>query len=243
MGLFNQFSQYTRLPAAPQISLAVMSYVNVTLCAYGAIVAAYLSTATSFVELQFLEYWVMLSLLINGLINVTLFLRQSKTEAHEIVYELKMLHAMYFSSALVNLAIIDTAQSAASAVLVNNLIHCLALFLLFVELTVLLGHTLGTYANYRYTKACYLVVLLVTAAVTIIILTAENVKSSPLCNDLLMASFLTAAFMVIAVVWAVRKEAAGSVLQRVQLTSLYDPPPSFTNVKMEDMLKNKQMEI
>ncbi|AAP29895.1 unknown [Choristoneura fumiferana multiple nucleopolyhedrovirus] len=203
MNLFNRCSEYIRLSSdtRTQFSLAAMSYVNVTLCAYGAVVAGYLSTVNTFAELQFLQYWFMLSLFITGLFNVTLFLHRKKTEAHEIVYELKMLHAMFFGNALMHYGVLNTEQSAVSAVLIANLVHCWALALLFVELIVLLGHTLGTYSNYRYAKACFIVVLFISAAVTLITMGANGLKTAPLCDNLPMIALLGIAYLLTAIVW------------------------------------------
>ncbi|AKR14111.1 hypothetical protein [Dasychira pudibunda nucleopolyhedrovirus] len=240
MNVFKRCSGYIRLSneTRARFPFAAMSYVNVTLCAFGAVVAGYLSAANTFVELQFLQYWLMLSLFVTGLINATLFLRQGKTEAHEIVYELKMLHAMYFANALVHHGLLATERSAVSAVLVANLVHCCALVLLFVELTVLLGHALGTYSDYRYAKACYMLALFVSAAVAVITVGASGMKSAPLCDNLLVAVVLSIAYLLVAIVWAARKEAAGPNLQRVQVVPFNDPPPSFASVEM-DLLNAK----
>ncbi|AHD25524.1 ac124 [Choristoneura murinana nucleopolyhedrovirus] len=241
MNLFKRCSEYTRLTNETQtrFPFAAMSYVNVTLCAYGAVAAGYLSTVTTFAELQFLQYWFMLSLFITGLINMTLFLLKNKIESHEIVYELKMLHAMYFGNALMHYGVLNTEHSAVSAMLIANLVHCWALALLLVELTILLGHTLGTYSNYRYAKACFMIVLFISAAVTVITMGANGMKAAPLCDNLIMVALLTIAYLLTAIVWAARKEAAGSYLQRVQVVPFNDPPPPFATVEMDNFLKEK----
>lgn len=242
MNLFNRCFLYTRLSdeIRTRFPFAAMSYVNVTLCMYGAVVAGYLSAAFTFAELQFLQYWLLLSLFATGIINAPLLLQKNKTEAHEIVYELKMLHAMYFGNALVHYGVLNTAQSAVSAVLITNLIHCCALVLLFVELTVLLGHALNHFPDYRYVKSCFMMIMFLSASILIIILSAEALKTEPLCDNLLLTATISVAYMLTAIVWAARKEAAGSNLQRVQMMPpLNDPPPSFATVEMEDYLKTK----
>ncbi|AGR57072.1 hypothetical protein [Choristoneura rosaceana nucleopolyhedrovirus] len=240
MNLFTRCCKYTS-ETRIRFSFAAMSYVNVTIYAYGVVIAGYLSTATTFAELQFLQFWLILSLFVTGVLNVTLLLRQITSEAHEIIYELKMLHAMYLGNALVHYGVINTEQSAVSAVLITNLVHCCALALLFVELTVLLGHALATYYDYRYAKAGFIVVLFVSSAVTYITVGANSIKFRPLCDNLLMAALLSIAYLLTAIVWAVRKEAAGSNLQRVQMVPFNDPspPPSFATVEMEKLLKEK----
>ncbi|ABI13904.2 hypothetical protein AGNV_038 [Anticarsia gemmatalis nucleopolyhedrovirus] len=216
-----------------------MSYVTVTLCSFGAVSTGFLSTARTFSELQFLQYWLLTSLFVTGIINLMLFLNRRRTEAHELVFELKMLHSMYFGNALVHYALLRTSQSAVSNMLINNLLHCCALGLLLAELIVLLGHTLGTYSDYRYAKMCFLIIFFVFGALTAGLLGADNMATAPLCNDLLMVSFLTTAYILTAIVWAVRKEAAGSALQHVQVMPFNDPPPPFASVEMEDFVKTK----
>nr|UIX56160.1 HycuOrf-32 hypothetical protein [Hyphantria cunea nucleopolyhedrovirus]UIX56306.1 HycuOrf-32 hypothetical protein [Hyphantria cunea nucleopolyhedrovirus] len=241
MNLFNCCFKYTRLSdeTKTRFPFAAMSYVNVALCTFGAVVAGYLSAAYSLADLQFLQYWLLMSLFVTGLINTPLLLQRDKTEAHEIVYELKMLHAMYFGNALVHYGVINTAQSAVSAVLIANLIHCCALALLFVELTVLLGHALHTYSDYRYVKSCFMMIMFLSASIIIIIFSSEAIKNEPLCDNLLLAATVSVAYMLTAIVWAARKEAAGYNLQRVQIMPFNDPPPPFATVEMEDYLKTK----
>ncbi|AFY62840.1 hypothetical protein [Samia ricini nucleopolyhedrovirus] len=241
MNLLKCCSRYTRIssPGTTQFPVDVMSYVTVTLCAFGAVATSFLSTTTTFSELQFLQYWVIISLFLGGLINLTLLLHQRRTEAHELVFELKMLHAMYFGNALVHHALLRTSQSAVSNMLINNLMHCCALGLLFVELIVLLGHTLGTYSDYRYAKMCFVIIFFVFGALAAGLLGADGMATAPLCNDLLMVSFLTTAYLLTAVVWAARKEAAGAALQHVQIMPFNDPPPPFASVEMEDFIKTK----
>ena len=216
-----------------------MSYLIVTLCAFGAVSTGFLSTARTFSELQFLQYWMLTSLFVIGVINLPLFLHRRRTEAHELVFELMMLLAMYFGNALVHHALLRTSQSAVSNMLVNNLLHCYALGLLLVELIVLLGHTLGTYSDYRYAKMCFEIIFFVFGALITGLLGADNLTTAPLCNDLLMVSFLTTAYMMTAIVWAARKEATNSALKNVQVVPFNDPPPPFASVEMEDFVKTK----
>ncbi|QBC76014.1 nesp035 [Neophasia sp. alphabaculovirus] len=241
MNLFKRCSQYTRIPSTvkTRFPVDVMSYVTVTLCAFGAVATGFLSTAKTFSELQFLQYWIITSLFVGGLINLTLFLHRRRTEAHELVFELKMLHSMYFGNTLVHHALLRTSQSAVSNMLVNNLLHCCALGLLLAELIVLLGHTLGSYSDYRYAKMCFVIIFFVFGALNAGLLGADNMATAPLCNDLLMVSFLTTAYMLTAIVWAARKEAAGPVLKNVQIMPFNDPPPPFASVEMEDFVKTK----
>ncbi|QDL57026.1 hypothetical protein QKQ66_gp042 [Dione juno nucleopolyhedrovirus] len=244
MNVFRRCCQYTRLSnasvAVTQFSLVNMSLINVTLCVYGIIVAAYLSTTTNiFEEIQFLQYWLMLSLLISGHINVPLCFKQNKTEADEVVYELKMLHAMYLANVLVRYGVINTAHSALSASLIVNLVHCCGLVLLLVELIVLLQHTLGTYSDYRYAKACFMLMVFVAAGITIVLMNANRLNFDFVYNNsFVIMVMLSFGYLSTAIVWAVRKEIANSNLQRVQVASAFtDPPPSFAAVEMQDLLK------
>lgn len=233
MNVFKRCSKYTRLSNATvmRFPFVVMSYATVTLCVYGTIVAGYLFMATSFLEMRFLQYWLILSLIINGFINMSLFLHRNKIESHEIVYELKMLHAMYFGNALLHYNMTDTEQVS---MLITNLVHCCGLALLFVELVVLLGHALGIYSDYRYVKVCYLLIMFMI--VVIIVMTGgSNVKTAPICDDLIMAALLSVTYLLIAIVWATRKEIAN-----LQQTVLFnEPPPPFTTMEMEDFSKVK----
>jgi hypothetical protein len=240
MYLSERFSRYTRLSdeAKMKFPIGVISYVNVTLCVYGVVVAGYMSTSTTFNELIFLQYWLLMSLFMTGLLNVTLIWHRSKNEAHEIVYELKMIHAMFFGNALIHY-LINTSQSAVSNVLINNLVHCCALALMLVELTVLLGHSLDIYSNYHYAKACFLIVMFVAAAAAILVMGATSLKNMLLCDNLLMAALLSSTYLLMAIVWAVRKKTAVFNLQRDQIMAFNKPPPTFATVEMENMLKNK----
>lgn len=83
-------------------------------------------------------------------------------------------------------------------------------------------------------------IMFLSASILIIILSAEALKTEPLCDNLLLTATISVAYMLTAIVWAARKEAAGSNLQRVQMMPpLNDPPPSFATVEMEDYLKTK----
>ncbi|AAQ91698.1 unknown [Choristoneura fumiferana DEF multiple nucleopolyhedrovirus] len=242
MNLFKRCSQYTRIPSTikTQFSVDVMSYVTVTLVRrFGAVATGFLSTGRTFFELQFLQYWIITSLFVGGLTNLTLFCTDAEPRRTNLSFELKMLHAMYFGNALVHHALLRTSQSAVSNMLVNNLLHCCALGLLLAELIVLLGHTLGSYSDYRYAKMCFVIIFFVFGALSAGLLGADNMATAPLCNDLLMVSFLITAYMLTAIVWAARKEAAGSVLKNVQLMPFNDPPPPFAFVEMEDFVKTK----
>lgn len=236
MNIFSRCcSSYTRLPINTSMGFSCSCSI-VVLCTYATVVTAYLSTAHTFAELQFLEYWLILSIFITGIINMPLLLCKNKNEVHEIVFELKMLHAMYFGNALVHYGLLNTSQSAISTALITNLVHCCALLLLFVELTVLLGHIFNVYYSYRYVKTCFVIILSMCTVVTIIV---AGGAIDFLCNNLLMTSFLSVAYLLTAIVWATRKEAAGSNLQRIQIAPFNDPPPSFATVEMEDFLKEK----
>ncbi|AGA16273.1 hypothetical protein [Thysanoplusia orichalcea nucleopolyhedrovirus] len=251
MTLFACCTKYTRLSADTKVKFpyVALSYINVTLCAYTAMAVGYLTTFNEYNNLKYLQYWLLLSFLMSVLINGPTLYTMSKTktkstEAHEIVFEMKLFHAMYFGNVLLNYVVFLDDQMAPNFVFVNNLIHCCVLFVMFVELLILLGDTMGTYTDYQYVKSCYMIIVFVLTMSTSVIMGLECLKTKLVENSLLFGAFVCAMYIVIAIMWSLKNNMTShyiSNLQNIQIVpfSYNDPPPPFSTIVMED-LKNKK---
>nr|QXI73297.1 AC124 [Bombyx mori nucleopolyhedrovirus] len=244
MGLFTCCTKYTRLSTDTKMKFpyAALSYINVTLCTYTAMLVGYMAT---FNEFEYLQYWFLLSFLMSVALNApTLWTAFKTTEAHEVIYEMKLFQAMYFSNVLLNYVVFSDNQMGTNFVFVNNLIHCCVLFMIFLELLILLGHTMGAYTDYRYAKSCYMVILFVSVMSFTIVMGLECLKTKLVDSSLMFNSFMCALYIMIATVWSLKNNLASfyaSNLQSIQVVpfSYNDPPPPFSNIVMDD-IKNKK---
>ncbi|ABE68507.1 unknown [Plutella xylostella multiple nucleopolyhedrovirus] len=247
MGLFACCTKYTRLSTDTKMKFpyVALSYINVTLCTYTAMLVGYMVTFNDSSELKYLQYWLLLSFLMSVVLNApTLWTMLKTTEAHEVIYEMKLFHAMYFSNVLLNYVVFLDNQMGTNFVFVNNLIHCCVLFMIFVELLILLGHTMGTYTDYQYVKSCYMVILFVSVMSVTIVMGLECLKTKLIDNSLMFNAFVCALYIVIAIMWSLKNNLTNfhvSNLQNIQVVpfSYNDPPPPFSNIVIDD-IKNKK---
>ncbi|ABL76045.1 Mv-ORF93 peptide [Maruca vitrata nucleopolyhedrovirus] len=242
MDLFARCKKYTRLSTDTKrdFPYVALSYINVTLCTYVAMLIGYLLTFDNSSDLKYLQYWLLLSFLMSTMINApTLWTILKTTEAHEVIYEMKLFHAMYFSNMLLNYVVFLDNQMITNFVFVNNLIHCCVIFMIFVELFILFGNTMGTYTDYQYVKSCYIVVLFVSTMSVTIVMGLQCLKTKLIENGFMFNVLVCALYIVVAIIWSLKNSYYVSNLQNIKVIpfSDNDPPPIFSNIVMDEIKK------
>ncbi|ANF29675.1 ac124 [Catopsilia pomona nucleopolyhedrovirus] len=257
MGIFSRFhAKYEKLNGgtATKLPFAALSYINVTVCVFSIMLIGYMATLADDASLKYLQYWLLLSCLLNVVFNVPSIWWPKKNEADEIVYELKLFLSLYVSNIVINFAVF--LNNSVNFVFLNNLIHYCVTLIMFIELLTLLGHTMGAYADYRYTKSCYIIILFVGTMTFVTVVGLDALKLQQF-NSFTFGVFACAVYIIVAAFWSLKYNglngnSRGHYMANVCNVRIVpilnndhnnidnEPPPSFSTVEMEDMLKNKK---
>ncbi|USC25959.1 hypothetical protein [Palpita vitrealis nucleopolyhedrovirus] len=243
-------SKYTRLANVTKkfkFPYNALSYINVTLCVYTVMLLGYMLTFNNEASYTYLQYYITLSVLMLGTLNLpTLWSLIKSNEAHEIIYEMKLFHAMCFSNIIVNYFAFSGNKMIENYVFVNNLIHvCMAVFV-FVELLVLLGHTMNVYIDYQLVKTSYVMIMFVIFVIVSIIARLECLKSKLFDNSLTFNVLLCALYIVIGIVWSLKQnliDHCEKMFKNVRVVPFIvdDPPPPFSTLEMNDIIKTNEI--
>ncbi|AOT85505.1 cyun35 [Cyclophragma undans nucleopolyhedrovirus] len=252
-------SRYTRLSNNDKrcnFSLAVVSYINATLCTYATMVVCYMLTFSDHNASIYLQYWLMLSLLLNAVFNMPVIWWPKHDESDEIIYQLKLYHSLFLANIILQSAVFSDHQSTRpNCDFVNGLIHCYVAYVTVVEVLILLGHTMGTYTDYRYVKSCYMLVSFVCVATAAIFVDLSALKGVQI--NITFSVILSILYLILAVLWSLKNSVDqrdghyyNANLQSVKIIPPFvyinqpppsassPPPPPFSSVEMTNF-KNK----
>nr|AFS51913.1 DekiORF35 [Dendrolimus kikuchii nucleopolyhedrovirus] len=223
-------------------------------------VVCYMLTFSDHAASLYLQYWLALSFLLNVVFNMPVIWWPKHDEPDEIIYQLKLYHSLYLSNIILQSAVFSGHQSTLpSCVFVNALIHCYVAYAAFVELLILLGHTMGAYADYRYVKSCYMLVSFVCVVTTVVFVDLSALKNVQI--DITLGVTFSILYLILAVLWSLKNSVDehrrhlhryhhydANNLQSVKIISPFvhknqspspsSPPPPFSSVEMTDF-KNK----
>ncbi|UZE89715.1 hypothetical protein [Parapoynx stagnalis nucleopolyhedrovirus] len=204
----------------------------VTVFSYSFIFVLYLSPLLDKEEfIQYFQYWLLMSFSFNMLLNAPFMcgpLKNIIEEVDQVLYEFRMIHAMYFSNVLVTYVVYFN-NPIANFVILDNAIYALIILLLLMEFLVLFGATLGVYKNYTYVKSMHLIGACLFLPVLSFLFTKMETIQTQLLNNLLSSVFFCVTFFVIAIFWNLQeKKRTEKNLQ--PLIPFENPPPSYTSI-------------
>jgi hypothetical protein len=214
----------------------------VSVFSYSFIIVLYLSVLLDKEEsIPYFQYWLLLSFSCNMLLNVPFMcgpLKNIVQEVDQVMYEFKMIHAMYFSNVLLAY-VVYFDNPVANYIMLDNAIYVLIILILLMELVILFGATLNVYKNYTYVKSMHMIGACLFVPILSFLFTKMETIQTHLLNNLLSSVFFCVTFFVIAIFWNIQeKKTAKKSLQMIPLIPLGTAPPSYTSIQIEK-LQNK----
>ncbi|AKN81031.1 hypothetical protein [Lonomia obliqua multiple nucleopolyhedrovirus] len=220
--------------------LEVLSYFNITLTTYASLLIFYLSSFREYNAMVYLQYWLLLSFIINFIINIPAMIWPKICEVNEIIYEAKLFVSLYMSNELIRIYVFYLYEMAVYHRFVSNIMHIFVTHMVFMELFILYSH-LSKNINYYFIKSCYMLAYFIVNVLIIFLVGFNNLTNHKL-NDGLYILILAIVYCLIIILWTVKPlllppKQPNAKLQNIKI--IYDDaPPPFSTIELANMLND-----